>query len=120
MQVAIDETNRRRKIQADYNAANDIVPETIIKSTESILGQTKVADARLPVGQAKKTTKNYYIEPEEHSLAADPVMAYMSKDEIEKQIKRTKKNMEKAAKDLDFIEAAKFRDELEALKKISG
>ena len=113
MQIAIDETNRRRKIQADYNVANDIVPETIIKSTASILGQTKVADT-------KKTAKHYYVEPGEHSLAADPVMAYMSKDEIEKQIKLTQKNMEKAARDLDFIEAAKFRDELEGLKKMLG
>ncbi len=111
MQIAIDETNRRRKIQADYNAEHNIVPTTILKSTEAILGQTKVADA-------KKTAKHYYIEPEEQNLAADPVMAYMSKEEIEKQIKLTQKKMEKAAKDLDFIEAAKLRDELDGLKKM--
>jgi excinuclease ABC subunit B len=113
MRIAIDETNRRRKIQADYNAEHNIVPTTILKSTEAILGQTKVADA-------KKTAKHYYIEPEEQNLAADPVIAYMSKDEIEKQIKLTQKKMEKAAKDLDFIEAAKLRDELEGLKKMLG
>lgn len=113
MQIAIDETNRRRKIQADYNTEHNIVPTTILKSTEAILGQTKVADA-------KKTAKHYYVEPEEHSLAADPVMAYMSKEEIEKQIKHTQKKMEKAAKDLDFIEAAKLRDELDGLKKMIG
>ena len=111
MQIAIDETNRRRKIQADYNAEHDIVPTTILKSTEAILGQTKVADA-------KKTAKHYYVEPEAQSLAADPVMAYMSKEEIENQIGLTQKKMEKAAKELDFIEAAKLRDELEGLKKM--
>jgi excinuclease ABC subunit B len=111
MQIAMDETNRRRKIQADYNAKHNIIPTTILKSTAAILGQTKVADAQ-------KTAKHYYIEPEEHNLAADPVMAYMSKEEIEKQLKLTQKKMEKAAKDLDFIEAAKLRDELEGLKKM--
>jgi excinuclease ABC subunit B len=115
MQIAIDETNRRRKIQADYNAENNITPKTIIKSTEAILGQTKVADAQKAGSPAGK---QYYAEPEEHSMAADPVMAYMSKAEIEKQIKLAQKNMEKAAKDLDFIEAAKLRDELEGLKKM--
>ena len=113
MQIAIDETNRRRKIQGDYNKANNIVPKTILRSTEAILDQTKVADS-------KKEGKQYYIEPEGNSLAADPVMAYMSKEEIEKQVKLTQKNMEKAAKDLNFIEAAKFRDELDALKKLKN
>ncbi|MEN8247792.1 MAG: excinuclease ABC subunit UvrB [Bacteroidota bacterium] len=111
MQIAIDETNRRRKIQAEYNTANNIVPKTILRSKEAILDQTKVADA-------KKEAKQYYVEPEETSMAADPVMAYMTKEEIEKQIKTTQKNMEKAAKDLDFIAAAKYRDELDELKKI--
>ncbi len=111
MQIAIDETNRRRKIQADYNKANNIVPTTILKSTEAILGQTKVADA-------SKSAKKYYIEPEANSIAADPVMAYMTKDEIEKQIKLTQKKMEKAAKELDFIVAAQLRDELEGLKNM--
>jgi len=111
MQIAIDETNRRRKIQADYNLINNITPTTILRSTESMLSQTKAADAQ-------KSAANYYIEPDEHSLAADPVVAYMSKEEIEKQISLTQKRMEKAAKELDFLEAAKFRDELEAFKKM--
>jgi excinuclease ABC subunit B len=115
MQIAIDETNRRRKIQGDYNAENNITPKTIIKSTEAILGQTKVADAQKSGSPAGK---QYYVEPEAHNMAADPVMAYMSKAEIEKQIKLAQKNMEKAAKDLDFIAAAKLRDELEGLKKM--
>ena len=111
MQVAIDETNRRRKIQSEYNEKHGIKPRTILKSTEAVLEQTKVADS-------KKTAKQYYIEPEAKDIAADPVMAYMSKDEIKKQITQTQKKMETAAKDLDFIEAAKYRDELEGLKKM--
>ncbi|SFE75427.1 excinuclease ABC subunit UvrB [Thermoflexibacter ruber] len=112
MQVAIEETNRRRKIQEDYNKANGIVPMTVKKSTEAILQQTKVADA-------KKEAKQYYIEPEEagYGIAADPVVNYMSAKDIDKLIMQTQKQMEKAAKELDFIEAARLRDELLALKK---
>ena len=111
MQMAIDETNRRRKIQQDYNLEHGITPRTVIKSKDSILGQTKVADS-------KKTTKRYYIEEEEKSLAADPVMAYLSKSELEKMADRTRKAMEKAAKELEFIEAARLRDEYLAIQKL--
>ncbi len=107
MQISIDETNRRRKIQTDYNLKHGITPTTVIKSKEAIQSLSKTPDDR-----------KYYVEPEQTSLAADPVMAYMTKPEIEKQIKRTQKNMEKAAKELDFIIAAKFRDELAELKKM--
>ncbi len=110
MQVAIDETNRRRRIQAEYNARHNITPQTVIKSTAAILEQTKVADA-------KKESKKYYTEPDNSTLAADPVTAYMSREELEKQIKVTQKKMEKAAKELDFIEAARYRDELDILKE---
>jgi len=111
MQQAIDETNRRRKIQADYNQANGITPRTILKSKDSILGQTAVADS-------KKATKRYYIEEEEKSLAADPVVAYLSKPELEKMADRTRKAMEKAAKELEFMEAARLRDEYLAIQKL--
>ena len=111
MQEAIDETNRRRKIQLDYNTANGIVPKTVLKSKESILGQTKVADS-------KRSTRNYYVEDEEMTLAADPVVAYLSKDELVKLSERTRKAMEKAAKELEFIEAAKLRDEYVAIQKL--
>lgn len=111
MQLAIDETNRRRKIQADYNKEHGITPKTIIRSKESILNQTKVADS-------KKSTRKYYIENEEVSLAADPVVAYLGKDELTKMAERTKKAMEKAAKELEFIEAARLRDEYLALQKL--
>ncbi len=110
MQQAIDETDRRRKIQLDYNATNGITPQTIIRSKDSILGQTKVADS-------KKSMKRYYIEDEEKSLAADPVVAYLTKDELIKMAEQTKKAMEKAAKELDFMEAARLRDEYLAIQK---
>lgn len=111
MQLAIDETDRRRKVQLDYNAANGITPKTILKSIDSIMGQTKVADS-------KKTLKQYYIEDEEKSLAADPVTAYLSKDELTKMADRTRKAMEKAAKELEFMEAARLRDEYLAIQKL--
>ena len=111
MQAAIDETNRRRKIQLDYNIANGITPKTILKSKEAILGQTSIADS-------KKLPKRYYIEDEERSLAADPVVAYLSKDELMKMADRTRKAMEKAAKELEFMEAARLRDEYLAFQKL--
>src|SRR5688572_10395570 len=111
MQVAIEETNRRRKIQMDYNLANNIVPKTILKSKDAILGQTKVADS-------KRSVKNYYVESEETTLAADPVIAYLSKDELVKMAERTRKAMEKAAKELEFMQAAKLRDEYMAIQKM--
>jgi excinuclease ABC subunit B len=112
MQTAIEETNRRRRIQEDYNRANGITPMTIKKSTDAIMQQTKVADS-------KKETKHYYTEPEDisYGLAADPIISYMSAKEIDKLIVQTQKQMEKAAKELDFIEAARLRDEFLALKK---
>jgi excinuclease ABC subunit B len=111
MQIAIDETNRRRKIQLDYNLANGIVPKTILRSKDSILGQTKVADS-------KRAVRNYYVESEEVTMAADPVVAYLSKEELTKMAERTRKAMEKAAKELEFMEAAKLRDEYMALQKL--
>ncbi len=111
MQQAIDETNRRRKIQLEYNEAHGIKPKTILKTTQSILGQTKVADAR-------KGEKRYYVEDEEASLAADPVVAYLPTDELKKMADRTRKAMEKAAKELEFMEAAKLRDEFLAIQKM--
>ncbi|MEQ8244505.1 excinuclease ABC subunit UvrB [Fulvivirga sp.] len=110
MQLAIDETNRRRSLQMAYNEKHGITPTTILRSKESILGQTKVADR-------KKSSVNYYIE-DEQSIAADPVVAYMDKSGLEKMIARTQKVMEKAAKELNFMEAAQLRDEMLELKKL--
>ena len=95
----------------DYNKANNIVPRTVLKSKDAILGQTKVADS-------KRSVKNYYVENEETTLAADPVVGYLSKEELVKMAERTRKAMEKAAKELEFMEAAKLRDEYMALQKM--
>ncbi|NJL14671.1 MAG: excinuclease ABC subunit UvrB [Microscillaceae bacterium] len=111
MKRAISETERRRKIQHEYNLTHGIVPRTVKKSKEAILKQTNVADRQ-------KTAKPYYVEPEMPNLAADPVVAYMTREELEKQIQMTQKAMEKAAKTLDFIEAARLRDELQGLKEL--
>jgi excinuclease ABC subunit B len=111
MQLAIEETDRRRKIQADYNLANGITPKTVLKSKEAIMAQTKVVDS-------KKSPRKYYVEDEEITLAADPVVAYLSKDELQKMADRTRKAMEKAAKELEFMEAAKLRDEYMAIQKL--
>ena len=114
MQVAIDETNRRRGIQIAYNEEHGITPRTVKKSKEAIMEQTSVADS-------KKTARpKPYIETETADIAADPVVAYMDKDGIEKMIEKTKKSMEKAAKDLDFMEAARLRDEMLALEKLKA
>jgi len=110
MKISIDETNRRRALQIAYNDDHGIVPQTIQKSTEAIMGQTKVADS--------KTGKKYYFEREQPSIAADPVVAYMGKDQIKKMLDQTRRNMEKAAKDLDFMEAARLRDEMVELQKM--
>jgi len=112
MQTSIDETNRRRRIQMDYNKLNGIVPRTILKTKKEIFQQTKVADS-------KKGSRKYYSDPEETSVAADPVVQYMDKDQLKKLMDQVRKKMENAAKELDFIEAARFRDELEELKKMS-
>ncbi len=111
MQQAIDETNRRRSIQMAYNIEHGITPKTVKKSKEAIMNQTSVADS-------KKGKKNYYIENTEASIAADPVVAYMDTAALEKMITKTQKSMEKAAKELDFMEAAKLRDELNDLKEL--
>ena len=111
MQKTIDETNRRREKQAEYNAEHGIVPTQIHKSKESILTQTKVADS-------KYVEANAYVESEHPSVAADPVIQYMDKDKLKKLISETRRNMERVAKELDFIEAARLRDELYELEKI--
>ncbi len=111
MARAISETERRRKVQHEYNLANNITPRTVRKSKEAIMQQTNVADKN-------KTAKTYYLEPEQPNLAADPVVAYMKAEELEKQIEQTQKAMQKAAKALDFIEAARLRDEVQALQEL--
>jgi excinuclease ABC subunit B len=110
MQRTIDETNRRRAKQIAYNEENNITPQTIFKSKEDILNQRSILDIR---GKKPKA----YIEPTDVDLAADPVISYMGREQLERMIKETENKMKKAAKELDFISAAQFRDEMLALKK---
>jgi excinuclease ABC subunit B len=110
MKLAIDETNRRRSIQSEYNELHGIVPKSVKKDKDAILKQTGVADK-------KKGARKYYME-EEQSVAADPVVSYMSVDQLQKLMNETKRKMEKAAKDLDFMEAARLRDEMLEIEKM--
>lgn len=110
MRRTIDETNRRRVIQMEYNEKHGITPTTVSKTREEIINTSSILDIRSPKTKA-------YFEPAEPSLAADPVIGYMTRDQIERMVSETEVKMKKAAKDLDFITAAQFRDELFALKK---
>jgi excinuclease ABC subunit B len=102
MQLTIDETNRRREKQIAYNTANNITPTQIKKSIENTLG--------------KNTVSSYHYDSSVQ-MAAEENLAYLPKAEIEKRIKEKRKQMEEAAKALDFIVAAKLRDEIKLLKE---
>jgi excinuclease ABC subunit B len=108
MRRTIEETSRRREIQEAYNKEHGLTPTALKKSTVKILDSTKVADGDGPTD---------YSMLEANSIAADPVVQYMSTEQLEKSIKYTRKQMEEAAKSLDFIEAARLRDDLFALQK---
>jgi excinuclease ABC subunit B len=112
IQRTIDDNERKRGIQMAYNNAHGIVPTTVRKSREEIFKQTSVADSK------KEGTRKIYIEPEEANLAADPIMQYMTKDQIGKAVDETRRKMLSAAKEMDFLEAARLRDELMALEKM--
>jgi excinuclease ABC subunit B len=108
MARTISETERRRAMQIAYNEANGLVPTALNKSKEVILKSTKVAD-----GDPETRSQKAYYTPEGSGLmAAEPVVNYKDPEELEKAIVAKRKQMEKAAKDLDFIEAARLRDEL--------
>ncbi len=112
MQQTIDETNRRRKIQLKYNEENNIIPLDLTQSREEILKKRSILDIR-----GRKEVYKVYADEEIMDVAADPVIAYMDVDQIQNLIKATEDKMKAAAKDLDFITAAKYRDEMYALKK---
>ncbi|MCK6693016.1 MAG: UvrB/UvrC motif-containing protein, partial [Thermoanaerobaculia bacterium] len=114
MRNTIDETNRRRSVQMAYNEEHGITPTTVTRTREEIMAQRSILDIR-GVEQTQ-----YYVEPEQPSLAAEPIVAYASRGQLEKMIAETESRMKKAAKDLDFITAAQLRDEMLALKKRLG
>jgi excinuclease ABC subunit B len=107
MRKTIEETNRRREKQLKYNEENQITPRQIVKAASNILNDIR-----------KKTGERVYVEPQKIDIAADPVVRYMSKPALEKAMETAKKSMEKAASELNFIEAARYRDEMLAYKKI--
>jgi excinuclease ABC subunit B len=108
MRKTIEETNRRRIKQLAYNEANGITPQQIIKAASNVLNDIR-----------KKTGQNLvYIEPQKIDVAADPVVRYMSRDALDKAMEKSRKSMEKAASELNFIEAARFRDEMLGYKAI--
>jgi excinuclease ABC subunit B len=94
----------------NYNIANNIIPTQIVKTMSDILGQTAVA--------GKGQQPNAYFEKESIDVAADPVIRYMTKEKLQKLVAKTRKSMESAVKELDFLEAARLRDELFALDKL--
>ena len=111
MKITIDETNRRRHKQLAYNFEHNLVPTALVKSKESIMNQT-IVGSKTPNAKAQA-----YIENETMNIAADPVVQYMNKEQLDKNISNTKRQMEKAAKELNFAEAARLRDELFGLEK---
>ena len=108
MQTAIDETRRRRSIQMTYNQEHHITPMSVHKTKEAILAQTKVGDKQ----------PREYVAQESLSIAADPVVPYMRRDELGKLIQATEKKMYEAAQALNFIEAARLKQELQELKTV--
>lgn len=112
MQRTMDETNRRREKQLKYNTEHHIVPKTISKSKEQIFGQTSVLDIK-----SYDESSTYAIHDERGALVAEVEVVYETIPQVELGIKHTKKQMEKAAKDLDFLEAARLRDKMFELQK---
>lgn len=114
MQKTIDETARRRSIQLKYNEDHHITPKQIVKDIKGSLPLSDGEDYETP----RKPAQTAYIEPETNAaFAADPIINRMTRPELEKSIANTKKLMEQAAKKLDFIQAAQYRDEIVRLQK---
>ena len=113
MKKTIDETNRRREKQLAYNEANSITPKQIKKAYSNAL-----LSATAEKEEVNSKVSKAYIEPEKASIAADPIVQYMTKPQMEKAIERTRKQMQEAAKKLEFIEAAQYRDELLRLEDL--
>jgi excinuclease ABC subunit B len=114
MQRTIDETNRRREKQIAYNIEHNITPRTVKKSKEQVFAQTSVLDIK---GYDPKNPHALGAEEPPVTLAAEEQVEYVTIPQLEKGIARIRKEMEKAARDLDFMEAARLRDEMFSLKK---
>ena len=110
MKKTIEETERRRQVQMAYNTQHGITPTSVLKSKEQILKETSVADVK------KHTEQLAYDQAMADMAVADPVFEYMGKSELEKAIKETERSMQRAAKEMEFIEAARYRDQIEQLK----
>ncbi len=113
MRRTIEETDRRREKQLAYNAEHNITPTAIVKAVDSVMSASRQAD-----GKSKEPQP--YIERDQSDLAADPVVAYMNREQLTKALQNTRRQMESAVKELDFIEAARLRDEMFALEKRIG
>jgi excinuclease ABC subunit B len=114
MQKTIDETTRRREKQIAYNIEHGITPKTIIKSTKDVFAQTSVLDIK-----GYDPANPYAIAPGEDlvTVAAEDQEEYKTIPQMEKAVSKIKKEMEKAARDLDFMEAARLRDDMFLLQK---
>jgi len=108
MQKTIRETNRRRKLQQEYNEKNNILPATIYKSVDEIMNSTSIADVR------RRDEKEDYG----FSKVAEPILKYMDKDQKNDLIEQLREQMHAAAKDLEFEKAASLRDEIQKLEKM--
>lgn len=108
MRKTIEQTERRRIIQTQYNEKHGITPTQIFSSKEDIMKKTSVAN--------NKKSSSYYTQDDGHSIAAEPEVAYATEEDLKKAIQEKRKEMQRAAKDLDFIEAARLRDEMKALQ----